>query len=184
MWKTLTTLAFLLAAGTASALDLSESVSKAQHYDPTLQAADYAEKAGQAKRGQATALYLPQISLAGQYERVWSRTDVTVPPNFPFQVLAPLSSAGNIYGFGITLTQPLYSAGVSVKATQLRDQAKLAEVSNQRSQQELIARVAEAYFNVIVGGDTLRYVRAEKAAVAQQLASAKARFHAGRTNIT
>ncbi|MGH8426458.1 MAG: TolC family outer membrane protein [Gammaproteobacteria bacterium] len=183
-WAGTLTLSAALVAGAASATDLSESVARAQHYDPTLQASNYANKAGQEGRNQATALYLPQISLTGEYERVWSQTNVTVPPNFPFQILAPLTSAGNVYGYGVTLTQPLYSADVSVKATQLRDQAKLAEVDNQRAQQDLIARVSEAYFNVIVGADTLRYVRAEKAAVAQQLASAKARFQAGRANIT
>lgn len=177
-------LALLTAAGAASATDLSQSVSEAQHYDPTLQASNYANQAGQEKRKQATALYLPQIALAGQYERSWARTDVTVPANFPFQVLAPFSSVGNIYGYGVTLKQPLYSADVSVKATQLRDQAKLAEVDNERTRQNLIASVAEAYFNVIVGEDTLRYVRAEKAAVAEQLASANARFKAGRANVT
>src|SRR5699024_8965615 len=45
-------------------------------------------------------------------------------------------------------------------------------------------QVAQAYFNVIVGKETLHYVQAEKKAVAHQLASAKARFKAGRTNIT
>lgn len=174
----------VFAAGVVHATDLSESVTKAQHYDPTLQASNYANKAGQEKRKQATALYLPQISVGGQYERVWSRTNVTVPPDFPYQVLAPLTSAGNVYGYGITLTQPLYSADVSVKATQLRDQAKLAGLDNQGAQQNLIARVSEAYFNVIVAQDTLRYIRAEKAAVSQQLASAQARFKAGRANVT
>lgn len=176
--------ALATASGGARALDLSESVAKARNYDPTLQASNYAKQAGEEKRRQATALYLPQISLAGEYERVWSRTDVTVPPNFPYQVLAPLTSAGNVYGYGVTLKQPLYSADVSVKATQLRDQAKLAGIQNQSTQQDLITRVSEAYFNVIVGEDTLRYVRSEKAAVARQLASAKARFQAGRANVT
>lgn len=174
----------LIAARGVFAMDLSESVEKAQLYDPTLQASNYANKAGQEKRRQATALYLPQIAIGGKYERVWSKTDVTVPPNFPFQVLAPLTSAGNIYGFGVTLTQPLYSADVSVKATQLRDQAKLAAVDNQGAQQNLITSVSQSYFNVIVAQDTLRYIRAEKAAVSQQLASAQARFKAGRANVT
>ncbi|HEX5313760.1 MAG TPA: TolC family outer membrane protein [Gammaproteobacteria bacterium] len=177
-------LPLLLVAAAAQATDLSESVTRAQHYDPTLQASNYAAKAGKEGRNQATALYLPQISLIGEYQRVWSQTDVSVPPNFPFQVLAPLTSVGNVYGYGVTLTQPLYSADVSVKAAQLRDQASLAEVQNHAAQQDLVSRVSEAYFNVIVGYDTLRYVRAEKAAVAEQLASAKARFQAGRTNIT
>lgn len=179
-----TTALLFAVAGVARAMDLSESVSKAEHYDPSLQASNYAKKAGQEKRNQATALYLPQISLGGEYQRVWARTNVNVPPNFPYQVLAPLSSAGNVYGYGVTLKQPLYSADVSVKATQLRDQAKLSGVNNQRAQQELIVRVSEAYFNVIVAEDTLRYTLAEKAAVSQQLASAQARFKAGRTNIT
>lgn len=176
--------ASLLAVPHARAMDLSESIAKAQQYNPTLQASNYANKAGQEKRNQATALYLPQISLAGEYERLWSKTNVTVGPNFPFQVLAPLSSVGDVYGYGVTLTQPLYSADVSVKATQLRDQAKLSGLDNRRAQQDLVARVSEAYFNVIVAGDTLRYTRAEEAAVSEQLASAKARFKAGRTNVT
>lgn len=177
-------LALLWVAAPAAAADLSASVAHAMTYDPTLQASNYARKAGQEKRKQATSLYLPQISVNGGYTRQHVNTRVSTPSSFQYQVLAPSSSTGNIYGYGITLTQPLYNVGISVKAAKYRNQARLAEIDNHHAHQNLIAQVAQAYFNVIVGKETLHYVQAEKKAVAHQLASAKARFKAGRTNIT
>ncbi len=171
-------------ANRAEAVDLSASVAKAVAYDPTLQASNYARQAGMEKVKQGRALYLPQISATGGYQRMWSKTTIDAPQIFPFQVLAPLESSGDIYGYGITVKQPLYDTGISVRATNLRDQAQLSDLNNQSTRQQLLANVAQAYFNVIVGEETLVYIRAEKDAVSHQLAGAEARFKAGRADAT
>src|SRR5690606_27238657 len=45
-------------------------------------------------------------------------------------------------------------------------------------------RTAQAYFNVLAAQDTLTFVRAQKAAVAEQLAAAKRNFEVGTATVT
>ena len=54
----------------------------------------------------------------------------------------------------------------------------------QQAFQDLLLRVAEAYFNVLYAQDALTATEAEKAAVAGQLESAKRNFELGNATIT
>ncbi len=58
------------------------------------------------------------------------------------------------------------------------------EVQLQQAYQDLLLRVADAYFNVLYAQDTLNATEAEKAAVAGQLESAKRNFELGNATIT
>jgi outer membrane protein len=60
----------------------------------------------------------------------------------------------------------------------------LAEAQLAQPAQDLIIRVSQAYFDVLAAQDTLTFVRAQKAAVAEQLASAKRNFEVGTSTIT
>ena len=48
----------------------------------------------------------------------------------------------------------------------------------------MLIRVSQAYFDVLAADDTLTFVRAQKAAVAEQLAAAKRNFQVGTTTVT
>jgi outer membrane protein len=50
--------------------------------------------------------------------------------------------------------------------------------------QDLIVRVSQAYFDVLASQDSLTFVKAQKTAVAEQLASAKRNFEVGTSTIT
>jgi outer membrane protein len=50
--------------------------------------------------------------------------------------------------------------------------------------QDLIVRVSQAYFDVLASGDSLNFVKAQKSAVSEQLASAKRNFEVGTATIT
>ena len=52
------------------------------------------------------------------------------------------------------------------------------------AEQDLLVRVSQAYFDVLAAQDSLAFVRAQKAAVAEQLASAKRNFEVGTSTIT
>ena len=54
----------------------------------------------------------------------------------------------------------------------------------QTAEQELIVRVAQTYFDVLAAQDTLATARAGKAAISEQLASAKRNFEVGTATIT
>ena len=84
----------------------------------------------------------------------------------------------------LALTQPLFNWS----RWQAYEQSKLltadAEVRLQQAFQDLLLRVAEAYFNVLYAQDALTATEAEKAAVAGQLESAKRNFELGNATIT
>lgn len=175
----------LLGTPAAHAMDFSTAVRKAQAFDPTTRAANYAYLAGIEKGKQGTALYLPQINATANYNHLHldSVSTLDLPPAFPSNVLIG-NSSGYLHGFGVTLVQPIYNAAVFAGAAELRDQAKLAGLQKQGADANLILRVAQAYFGVLMADDNLELTRKQKAAIAQQLASAQARFKAGKTNIT
>ncbi len=61
---------------------------------------------------------------------------------------------------------------------------KQAEATFGQAYQDLIMRVAQAYFDVLGAQDTLALVRAQKEATAEQLAQAKRNFEVGTATIT
>ncbi|MGH8233994.1 MAG: TolC family outer membrane protein [Rhodanobacteraceae bacterium] len=175
--------AVTLLVGTAHAMDFSDAVRKAQTFDPVTQAAQYAYQAGVEKGRQGTALYLPQVNATGNYNYVHINSLAILPPGFPNSVLVG-DSSGYLHGFAVTLTQPIYNAVAWTGKAELHDQARLAAIQFQGANENLILRVAQAYFGVLMAEDSLELTREQKAATSQQLASAKARFKAGKTDIT
>ncbi len=173
----------LLSVPAANAMDFSMAVHKAQAFDPTAQAAQYAYQAGMEKARQGTALYFPQITATGNYNYLHINSLSNLPSGFPSSALVG-NDSGQLHGFSVTLVQPIYNASVSAGAAELKDQSKLAALQKQGADDNLILQVAQAYFGVLMAQDSLQLTREQKAATAQQLASARARFKAGKANIT
>jgi outer membrane protein len=63
-------------------------------------------------------------------------------------------------------------------------QVALAQAQLQAAEQDLIVRVSQAYFDVLASTDSLAFVKSQKTAVAEQLASAKRNFEVGTSTIT
>jgi outer membrane protein len=84
----------------------------------------------------------------------------------------------------VSLSQPLFNWG----AWQTYQQSKLsqatAEATFSQAQQDLIVRVAQAYFDVLTAQDALTSTQAQKVATTEQLASAKRNFEVGTQTIT
>lgn len=172
----------LLAIPAIHAMDLTTAVHKAQVFDPTLRAAQYAYQAGLEKGKQGTALYLPQISANSNINYLQLNSQYALPPGLPSSVLVG-NANGYLYGFGITLIQPIYNAAAFAGAAELKDQAKLASLQKQGADTNLILRVAQAYFGVLMAQNNLELSHEQQAAIVQQLASARGRFKAGKTDI-
>lgn len=177
--------AALLAAGCRSgfALDLIESYRHAQSADTDILAAREALAAGREKAVQGSALLKPQVGLAANLSHLNERSSGTsLPPALAGTI--PDSSTGSTHQLALQLKQPLYDAKARADKAQLQQQAGLAEVSFQHAQQGLIQRVATSYFGVLLAQETLRVVRAEKAAIGLQRDRAQARFDVGRGKVT
>jgi len=86
--------------------------------------------------------------------------------------------------FSLNLNQPL----LRMDRFETLEQSKLAvvqaEAALEASRQDLIVRVATAYFDIVAAQDTLAAVRAQKRAIALQLESAKRNFQVGTATIT
>jgi len=172
----------VLAAGASHAIDLMGSYEKALHVDPTRLAADDAVAAGREKARQGDAMLRPRINLQASATRLNDRSSANLPA--PLDQLVRSESSGTASQVALQLSQPLYDQGARADKKQLHQQTALAEIEYRQAQQDLMQRVADAYFGVLLAQESLRVTQAEKAAVAMQRDRAQARFEVGRGRIT
>ena len=174
MWATLA-----CAAAPSFGEDLMQVYREAQRYDATYSAARYALDAGREKLPQGRALLLPTLGLTGNYtrQRIDSSThDPTLAPSFLRYPRA--------FGYQLTLTQPIFRLQNWLQYDQAELQVRQAEATFGQAGQDLILRVAQAYFDVLAAQDTLDVVRTQKTAISEQLAQAKRNFEVGTATIT
>ncbi|MBE0546658.1 MAG: TolC family outer membrane protein [Rubrivivax sp.] len=79
---------------------------------------------------------------------------------------------------------PLFNRANGVTVEQARKSLVTAQADLDAAEQDLILRLAQAYFDVIAAQDTLATTQTSKAAITEQLASAKRNFEAGTATIT
>jgi outer membrane protein len=172
--------ALACAAGTAGAEDLIQVYRDAQRYDAAYSAARYTLEAGREKLPQGRALLLPTLTLTGNYthQRIES---VSRDPS-----VAALTFMRDPHARGYTLafTQPLVRLQNVAQLDQAGHQVRQAEAVFGQASQDLIVRVSQAYFDILAAQDTLALVRAQKAAISEQLAQAKRNFEVGTATIT
>jgi outer membrane protein len=179
-WALLAALGLFSAA--AHAVDLVTAYEAALQHDPAKLAADQARVAGRELAVQGDALLRPQISLQAGVSRIHDRSSGNIPPALASYLSS--SATGTVRQAGVVLTQPLYDAKASAQKQQLHLQSDLAETQFEQSRQDLVQRVSEAYFGVLLAQDALRVAQAEKAALGLQRDRAQARFDVGRGKIT
>jgi len=162
--------AFIAPARAESLLELYE-IARAQ--DATWQSAQSLYQANLARVAQARAGILPSANLSAARTRTWIENN-NPPTDRDFTAQTATVSAA----------QPLYRPANWYTYLQGEQQARLAEYQLYSASQDLILRLSQAYFDVLGAQDTLAFVRAQKAAVAEQLASAKRNFEVGTSTIT
>jgi outer membrane protein len=173
-------LCLLLLPGAASANELLRVYELAQQNDTQLQAADAKRQADIEVRPLAASAFLPQIT--GGYSR-GKNYDKTTYLNPQFQS-APPEQSYLTDGLQVTLNQTLFNWQAFEQLRQSDDQVALAAASYNAAQQNLVLRVATAYFNVLSAADSLRSSQAEKAALERQLDQSKQRFDVGLSAVT
>ena len=183
----------LLALGSAQvqAFDLLEAWQTARTQDPLFASARAMADAGRTKNLQADALNKPQLTLNAGAAGVSSDNKITDARFSNAQFAGGTTSNKGTTDFrtrtdgGLDLNlnlraeYSLYDALRSGSAKQLNKQAALAEVQLIAESQQLMLRVAQAYFDVLLAKDNLATLKAQQAAVAEALASVKARFAEG-----
>ena len=165
-------LALLLASGALQAQNLNALYEAARAYDATYLSARSLAESAAFKAAQADALRLPSASLTGSATAAEIHT-VTG------------ASVGNRNAtVGVQGRHPLFNRSNSATLEQARRALDVSKADLEAAEQDLIVRVAQAYFDVLAAQDALSAAQAFKKAVSEQLASAKRNFEVGTATIT
>jgi outer membrane protein len=168
-----------LLSSAARAEDLLQVFRDARSYDAQFGAARFALQAGLEKLPQGRALLLPTLGLTTSFTR--TNFDVEGRGNNPSPSTTRTFNTGT---YQFTLSQPIYRPQNSAQYNQAEYQVRQAEAVFGQAAQDLAVRAAQAYFDVLSAQDTLALVRAQKAAISEQLAQAKRNFEVGTATIT
>jgi outer membrane protein len=162
----------------AHAADLLEVFRLAQTADPAYAAARAGWAATQERLPQARAGLLPLVGASASLQRTERETRF-------IDSAIPRSRAGlDSSGITLTVTQPLYRRQNLVVYDQAMTQLEQADAQLAEAAQDLILRVAQAYFDVLLAQDSVAFAEAQKVAIGQQLEQAKRAFEVGTATIT
>ena len=155
----------------AAAADLLGVYRDALVSDPGYRAARAQYNAGRERLPQARAGYLPFVSgSAGAYRNSLDRNE------------GPDLNYSN-QTYSLTLTQPVLRVQNWVAISQAEQQLLQVEAAFSAAGQDLILRVAQAYFDVLLAQDNVALSEAQKKAISEQLAQARRNFEVGTATI-
>ena len=189
----------------AHAQSLQELYDAARAYDATYLAARATADTAQYKLQQAEALARPTlgIGVTGQYQATSIPPgDTTVGSGSTGGTGTGSSGSSGSGSTAVAAALPVshidtttltagfngkmavYNPGNSASIEQARQSLGIYAADLANAEQDLIVRTAQAYFDVLAAQDTLTTSRANKTAIAEQLASAKRNFEVGTATIT
>ncbi|MEO7115140.1 MAG: TolC family outer membrane protein [Caldimonas sp.] len=169
----LTATLFVLAVPrSAHAQSLLELYEAAHSYDATYLSARALADSAPFRVEQTKALMRPNASLSANSAR--GQSAPTVGGNYGSNTIAA-TLAGR---------QPLFNRGNQATIAQAERSLESSLADLDSAEQDLMLRVSQAYFDVLGAQDTLQTTRANKAAISEQLASAKRNFEVGTATIT
>lgn len=198
------------ASGSTYAADLLSVYRDALGYDAQYAAARAERDAGVEKLPQGKAGLMPQINFTADAKRTRIDNELSVSPSDTLaQQFGSLSNwkpvsnglanlgrkIGSIipnqnsysystHSWGVNLAQPLFRWQNWSTYKQAELAAAAAETQYAVAKQDLIERVAQAYFDVLMAQEDVTTAEAQSTAIAEQLAAAKRNFEVGITTIT
>jgi outer membrane protein len=181
----ITLIATILATGSAGANDLKELYELALSRDASLQAAGFQRDADIEVRPQALSALLPQVSASASAtrERVGFDNSASSGSQAADCAISAAGGAQHCYGtargLGINMSQTLWSFQAFSQLKEANFQAAAAEANFRGAQQNLVLRVAQAYFAILSASDQVTTNQAEREAFGTLLNQAKAREQTG-----
>ena len=156
----------------AHAQSILELYEAARGFDATYLSARALAQSAQYRVEQTRALNRPSAQLSSSGSR--AQTSPTAGSDF----------GSNTLGASVSGRQPLFnrSNDATIAQSERTLESSLADLDT--AEQDLILRLSQAYFDVLGAEDTLQTTRANKAAISEQLASAKRNFEVGTATIT
>lgn len=180
LWHALLAVGLSGVSLSASAEDLLEIYRLAQANDPTFEAARFAFEAAQEKIPQARAGLLPALNLNGN-------SNVThASSQFTNQIASSSSVNRDVHAWTWTLqlTQPLIRMQNIYGYRESKSLVDQARAQYTQAEQDLILRVTQAYFDVLVAQESIEVADAQVKSTGEQLALAQHGFEAGTNSIT
>ncbi len=176
--KRISFLAAALFASQTFAADLLSIYREAQVQDSTYAGAKAQYIGAQEKLPQARALLRPSVNFSAgtHYNDVDAR--------YTSATFASGRTDYYDYNYGVNVTQPLYRRQNSATFEQAKVQVRQADTQLTAASQDLMTRVAQGYFDVLLARANLTTIRSQKTAVAEQLEQAKRNFIVGTATIT
>ena len=163
----------------AGAADLLRIYRDALANDATYASARATRDAGLESLPQGLAQILPTLNATAftQYNDIAIAFRGVSPEQYQYRL-------GNSNGYTVTLTQPLFNWQNIQAYKEAGFKAVQAEATFGQATQDLIVRVAQAYFDVLASQDSLAFIQGQKVAISEQLAQAKRNFEVGTATIT
>lgn len=174
----------------AQAADLLDVYKQALANDSTFASARASLAAGRERVPQGRSLLLPTVGINGSVVKndtdvsPWNEGQIGTLPNGSPSVISGSGVNLRTNEYTLSLAQPLFRWANWQAYQQSKLQQAISEAQFAQAQQDLITRVAQAYFDVLAAQDTLESTRAQKTATTEQLASAKRNFEVGTQTIT
>ena len=162
-------LAFSIHSSADSLLDIYND---ALENDPQYRSAEFSYLSGKEIKVQGRAALLPSISISAQTN--WNE----------YYQNGNLQNQYNNFSTSARLTQPLIRLDTWFKYRQSKFLTDAAEADFAYSQQALIVRTAELYFNVLRAIDNLSAARSEEKAIKKQLDQIRQRYEVGLAAVT
>ena len=172
-----------LLATPVPATDLVGIYEQAMLSDPLLREAEATRLATLESKPQAIAQLLPEIAANAN----WSDQTNEGARNTTFgnvNLLTLFDQTQDGWAWDLTVRQPVFRWDRWVTVRQADKQVAQAEIDYRVAVQDVIVRVATAYFDVLAAQDTLASEQAAKEAIGRQLEQAQKRFEVGLIAIT
>ena len=175
---TASAVAALIVSAPGAGEDLMQVYREAHQNDPGIAAARANWEATQERVPQARAGLLPNVALSASANANYFGTNLDTNPH------VGINRNFGLGGLTVSASQPLYRYANGVAYSQAVEQVQQADYTLASARQDLILRVATAYFDVLLAQFNVEVTESQKAAVSEQLAQAKRNFEVGVATIT
>ena len=158
-------------------INLFDLYPQARLYDPEFTQAQAQWLSEQESYPQARANLLPNISAEANYTKADTENRGG---------LSSFIQGGetNTEGYNVTLSQSIYNHGAWAGLSAAKQKVLSAAASFKAAEQNLVLRLAQAYFNALSAQDSLAFSQSEQLAIQRQLQDTQERFDVGMIAIT
>ena len=176
-----------------NAASLIEIYEEALINDPLIKEALANKEAVIEVKPQARSFILPQLTSSATF----SDSDADGSSTFQQKIVNPITGdeavitnntqflqESETLQWDVTLKQTIFDYGAWMNMRKANETVAQAEIDYLSAEQDLIVRVANAYFNVLAAQDTLESEQAARQAIEKQLDQAQKRFEVGLIAIT